>query len=68
MEGFAADAVGDLFKTEGRLNQHGHHSILQQHAINSFIFQQHNDPKHTSKHHLCGVNKALTSVCDFSGL
>ena len=54
---FAGDTVGDLFKIEGTLNQHGYHSILQRHAIpsglrlvgRSFIFQQDNDPKHTSR-------------------
>ena len=54
---FAGDTVGDLFKIEGTLNQHGYHSILQRHAIPSglrlvgpsFIFQQDNDPKHTSR-------------------
>lgn len=41
-----------LFKIEGTLNQHGHHSILQEHAIQaglrlvkSFIFQHDNDSK-----------------------
>ena len=42
---------------EGTLNQHGYHSILQRHASTSglrlvgpsFIFQQDNDPKHTSR-------------------
>ena len=54
---FAGDTVGDLFKIEGTLNQHGYHSILQWHAIPSglrllglsFNFQQDNDPKHTSR-------------------
>ena len=54
---FAGDTVGDLFKIEGTLNQHGYHSILQWHAIPSglrlvgpsFIFQQDNDRKHTSE-------------------
>ncbi|XP_073528959.1 uncharacterized protein [Phyllobates terribilis] len=54
---FAGDTVGDLFKIEGILNQHSYHSILQRHAIPfglhlvgpSFIFQQDNDPKHTSR-------------------
>ena len=53
---FAGDTVGDLFKIEGTLNQHGYHSILQRHAIPSglclvaplFILQQDNDLKHTS--------------------
>ncbi|MCZ6979569.1 hypothetical protein NH825_23260, partial [Salmonella enterica] len=39
------------------LNQHGYHSILQRYAIPSglrlvglsFVFQQNNDPKHTSR-------------------
>jgi hypothetical protein len=26
---FAGDTVGDLFKVQGTLNQHGYHSILQ---------------------------------------
>ena len=34
---FAGDTVGDLFKTEGTLNQHGYHSILQRHAIPSSL-------------------------------
>ena len=50
---FAGDTVGDL----STLNQHGYPSILQQYAIPcglrlvgvSFVFQQDNDPKHTSK-------------------
>jgi len=53
----AGDIVGDLFKIEGTLNQHGYHSILQRNAIPSclrivgpsFIFQQDNDLKHTSR-------------------
>ncbi|KAF7664628.1 hypothetical protein LDENG_00171500 [Lucifuga dentata] len=32
---FAGDTVGDLFKIQGTLNQHGYHSILQRHAIPS---------------------------------
>ena len=47
----------DLFKIQGILNQHGYQSILQRHAIPSgsclvgpaFVFQQDNDPKHTSR-------------------
>jgi hypothetical protein len=51
---FAGDIVGDLFRIQGTLNQHGYHSILQQYAIPSglclvglsFVFQQDNDPTH----------------------
>uniref|UniRef100_A0A3P9C432 C-type lectin domain-containing protein n=1 Tax=Maylandia zebra TaxID=106582 RepID=A0A3P9C432_9CICH len=32
---FVGDIVGDLFKIEGTLIQHGYHSILQRHAIPS---------------------------------
>jgi hypothetical protein len=32
---FAGDAVCDLFRIQGTLNQHGYHSILQQFAIPS---------------------------------
>lgn len=54
---FSGDTVGDLFQIDGTLNQHGYHTILQWHAIPSclclvepsFIFQQDNDPKHTSR-------------------
>ena len=54
---FAGDRVDDLYQVHGKLNQHGYHSILQRHAIpselrlvgQSFILQQDNDPKHTSK-------------------
>ena len=49
--------LGDLFKIQGILNQHGYQSILQRHAIPSglrlvgpsFVFQQGIDPKHTSR-------------------
>ena len=27
--GFAGDSVGDLFRIQGTLNQHGYHSMLQ---------------------------------------
>ena len=51
---FAGDTVGDLFRIQGTLNQHGYHSILPQYAIPSglrlvglsFVFQQDNDPTH----------------------
>ena len=47
----------DLFRIQGTLNQHGYHSILQRYTILSglrlvglsFVFQQDNDPKHTSR-------------------
>ena len=50
----AGDTVGDLFRIQGTLNQHGYHSILQRYAISfglslvglSFVFQQDNDPTH----------------------
>ena len=49
---FAGDTVCDLLRTQGTLNQHGYHSILQRSAITSglrlvglsFVFQQYNDP------------------------
>ena len=54
---FGAGKVGDLFRVKGILNKEGYHTILQRHAIPcgqcligaSFILQQDNDPKHTSK-------------------
>uniref|UniRef100_A0A3B3I9K8 Transposase Tc1-like domain-containing protein n=1 Tax=Oryzias latipes TaxID=8090 RepID=A0A3B3I9K8_ORYLA len=54
---FAGDTVGDLLQIEGILKHYGYHSILQRHAIPcglglvgpSFIFQQDNDPRHTSR-------------------
>ena len=54
---FAGDTVGDLFRIQGTLNQHGYHSILQRYTnpsglclvAPSFVFQQDNDPKHTSR-------------------
>ena len=50
---FAGDAVCDLFRIQGTLNQHGYHSILQRYAIQSglrlvglsFVFLD-NDPTH----------------------
>ena len=54
---FAGDTVCDVFRIQGTLNQHGYHSILQRFANpsgqrlvgQSFVFQQYNDPKHTSR-------------------
>ena len=54
---FAGDTVSDLFRIQGTLNQQGYHSILQRYAIPSglglvglsFVFQQDNHPKHTSR-------------------
>jgi hypothetical protein len=54
---FAGNAVCDLFRIQGTLNQCGYHSILQQYAISDmtsglrlvgllFVFQQDNDPTH----------------------
>ena len=52
---FAGD--NDLFRIKGTLNQHDYHSILQRYDIPSglrlvglsFVFQQDNDPQHTSR-------------------
>ena len=64
---FACDTVCDLFRIQG---QHGSHSILQRYIIPSglrlvglsFVFQQDNDPKHTSR--LC--KGYLTNKCCIS--
>ena len=58
---FAGDTVSDLFRVQDTLNQHGYHSILHRNAIPSglglmglsFVFQQDNAPKSTSR--LCKV-------------
>ena len=52
---FVGDTVCELFRIQGTLNQHGHHSILKRYPISSvlclaglsFVFQQDNDTKHT---------------------
>lgn len=54
---FSHAGVGQLVKIEGIMKKEQYHNILQRHAIPSginligrgFIFQQDNDPKHTSK-------------------
>lgn len=55
--GFCFDGVGQLIKIDGKMDQKYYHRLLQHHIIpsglrllgNGFIFQQDNDPKHTSK-------------------
>ena len=54
---FTGDTVRDIFRIQRTLNQYGYHSILQRYALPSglllmglsFLFQQDNDPKHTSR-------------------
>lgn len=54
---FGGTTVGDIVKIEGTLKKEGYRDILEQHAIPSgtrilgqnFVFQQDNDPKHSSK-------------------
>ena len=54
---FGNNKVGDLIKIEGIMDAKYYHKILSRHAVPSgtkliekgFVFQQDNDPKHTSK-------------------
>lgn len=54
---FALSGVGPLHKIEGTLDKHSYHNILRNIAIpaglslvgKEFVFQQDNDPKHSSK-------------------
>jgi hypothetical protein len=50
---FAGDAVSDLFRIQGTLNQHGYHSILQWNAIPSglhlMVFFNRTMTQHTSR-------------------
>lgn len=53
---FAGAGVGDLIRIEGRMDAKYYHRVLVRHAVPSglrlcgrgFVFQQDNDPKHTS--------------------
>lgn len=54
---FAGEKVGDLKRIEGIMDKKMYHGILQRHAFpcgkrlvgRGFVFQQDNDPKHSSK-------------------
>lgn len=54
---FSYAGVGDLYRIKGTLDRNGYHHILKTHANPSgmrligrgYVFQQDNDPKHTSK-------------------